>query len=117
MSSLPRNASNPSNDEATFTTVKMSINKCLKEGFYFKPFKAAIDNVVMFSSCIAVRGSLLHNYIITKCAMDESQGLTKDMFEYRFMYGVYSDYRLPPEALVPRDQLIEGQDIPIPHNM
>lgn len=49
--------------------------------------------------------------------MDESQGLTKDMFEYQFMYGVYSDYRLPPEALVPRDQLIEGQDIPIPHNM
>ena len=42
----------------------------------------------MYASCIAVRGSLLHNYIITKCVNDGKE-VTKEMFDMRYMYHTY----------------------------
>ena len=53
----------------------------------------------MYASCIAVRGSLLHNYIITKCVNDGKE-VTKEMFDMRYMYQIYSGLDLPPDDIL-----------------
>lgn len=110
MAPLPRNNNNPSNEDEDYCTLKMSLNGSLRDNKYRPLVINSINNLVMYASCIAVRGSLLHNYIITKCVNDGKE-VTKEMFDMRYMYQIYSGLDLPPDDIVPRDQLVEGQDI------
>lgn len=110
MAPLPRNNNNPSNEGEEFCTVKMSLNRSVKDNKYGPIVLTSVNNLVMFASCIAVRGSLRHNYIITKCVNDGKE-VTKEMFDMRYMYQIYSGLDLPPDDIVPREQLVEGQDI------